>query len=338
MEPMLLQPAGKDYLWAQQAETEYGKEFHLTPLAETWECSVHPDGPSVIRTGRERGRTLAEVLAEHPDYLGSKALEVAGEIQKNTSPAGEAAGVPELPILVKLIDAQQALSVQVHPDDAYARVHENQNGKTEMWYVLDAGPGAFLYHGFAHPVTGEQLRDAIETGTLEKHLQKVSVHRGDVFYIPSGTVHAIGAGIVIAEIQESSNVTYRLYDYNRVGADGKLRPLHVEKALEVLDMRPGTTVRQKPRTVHYYAGCSRENLCRCRYFDVERIRMNKGFSFSVLETSFQVLLCLEGSGGLEDADGLMRPLRFAKGDCIFLPAGLGRCHMIGEADLLKVRC
>ncbi len=322
MEPMLLKPEGKDYLWGgTRLKTEYNKQIAIDPLAETWECSVHPDGPSLVVNGEFSGMTLDKVLEAHPEYMGTKVDPESG-----------------FPILVKFIDAEKDLSVQVHPNDEYAREHEHQNGKTEMWYVMDAKPGASLVYGFAHKVTAEQLKKAIQEGTLAKHLQKVAVHKGDVFFMPAGTVHAIGAGALIAEIQENSNVTYRVYDYDRVDKHGNKRELHFDKAVEVMDMNAQGTVKQKARMVRYYPGCSRELLCRCQYFETERIQVTKGFSFSVLETSFQVLLCLDGSGGIEFSDGTIKPVRFSKGDCVFLPAGLGRCHMIGEATLLKVRC
>lgn len=315
MEPLLLSPAGKDYLWGGiRLKTEFEKDLPLTPLAETWECSIHPDGPSTVRNGPYAGRKLADVLREHPEYLGKR---VSGE----------------LPVLVKLIDANQDLSVQVHPNDEYARTHENDNGKTEMWYVLDAKPGAKLVHGFSHSVTEEQLRLSIEEGTLSKHLQYISVKRGDVFFIPPGTIHAIGAGVLLAEVQESSNITYRVYDYNR---RDKKRPLHFQRAVEVLNMQPEGDVRQKHRLTRYYPGCSREILGRCEFFELERIQVTKGFSFTVSENSFQILLCIDGDGGLETPD-LRRPIRFKKGDCLFLPAAIGRCYILGATTLLKIR-
>lgn len=206
-----------------------------------------------------------------------------------------------------------------------------------MWYVLEAVPGAKLVWGFEHKVTTDLLKKNIDDGSLAKDLHYVPVHKGDVFLIKAGTVHAIGAGIVLAEIQESSNLTYRLYDYNRVGKDGKMRELHFDKAVQVLNMNPIKHTEQPHRVVRYYYGCSRELLCRCKYFETERIKVTKGFSFSVLSTSFQVLLCIDGEGGLE-TDGSNRPLRFKKGNCIFLPADMGRCHVIGDCELLKVRC
>ncbi len=318
MEPMLLVPAGKDYLWGgTRLRTEYEKAIPLTPLAETWECSIHPDGPSTVKSGNYAGQKLTDVLKKHPDFLGKR---VSGE----------------LPVLVKLIDAAQDLSIQVHPNDEFAREHENDNGKTEMWYVLDAEPGATLIHGFAHSVTKDLLREAVRSGTLSKHLQYVPVKKGDVFFIPPGTIHAIGAGVLLAEVQESSNVTYRVYDYNRRDKDGKLRPLHFEKAVQVLNMQPEGDVRQKHRLTHYYPGCSREILGRCEFFELEKIQVTKGFSFTVSENSFQILLCIEGDGGLE-TPSLRRPLRFKKGDCLFLPAGLDRCYILGATTLLKIR-
>ena len=244
----------------------------------------------------------------------------------------------EFPILIKLIDAAQFLSIQVHPDDDYARRVEGGRGKTEMWYVIDADEGASLIYGFQHEVTEKILRKAVETGTLDKHLQKVPVHKGDTYFVPAGTVHGIGKGILVAEIQESSNVTYRVYDYERVDKNGKKRELHFDKAVQVMNMKVAPDVSQKPRMVKYYSGCSRELLCRCKYFETERIQVTKGFAFSVMDTSFQVLMCLDGYGEVQTMDAEQKPMRFSKGETLFLPAGLRRCLVVGDAELIKVRC
>ena len=206
--------------------------------------------------------------------------------------------------MVKFIDAKKDLSVQVHPSDDYAREHEGDNGKTEMWYVIDADEGANLIYGFQHEVTEEILRKAVETGTLDKHLQKVPVHKGDTYFVPAGTVHGIGKGILVAEIQESSNITYRVYDYDRVDKNGKKREL----------------------------------LCRCKYFETERIQVTRGFAFYVMDASFQVLMCLDGCGEVQTMDAEQKPMRVSKGETLFLPAGLGRCLVVGDAELIKVRC
>ena len=320
MEPMLLKPVGKDNLWGgTRLKTEFNKDIPVAPLAETWECSAHPDGPSTVVNGEFAGRTLTEVLELHPEFLGSKVDKRYG-----------------LPILVKFIDAKQSLSIQVHPEDAFARKHENDFGKTEMWYVLDASPEAFLIHGFAHDMNEAMLRKSVADRDLDKHLNKVKVHKGDVFFNPAGTVHGIGAGCLLAEIQESSNVTYRVYDYDRTDKDGHKREMHFDKALQVLNMKAGQRYVQKARLVRYYPGCSREILCRCQYFETERLNVTRGAAFTVQHTSFQILLCVNGEGGLA-TDEYEKPLRFKKGDCIFIPAGLGRCFVIGECELLKVR-
>lgn len=316
--PLRLIPAGKGYIWGgERLKTEYNKTLDVTPLAESWECSVHPDGMSVISGGIYDGMTLKEVLDQNPAFLGEKSKD--------------------LPILVKFIDAARDLSIQVHPDDDYARKNDGDNGKTEFWYVLDAEKDSELIYGFEHPMDRDRIKKAIEDGNLENMLHHIPVHKGDVFFVRPGTVHAIGKGIVLVEVQESSNLTYRLYDYDRVDKDGNKRPLHFDKAVDVLDMDPVRIIRQPQRMVRYYFGCAREILCRCEYFEVERIQVTKGFSFPVLDQSFQVLLCIDGNGGLE-TDETNRPVRFEKGTCLFLPADLGRCHIIGECTLLKIRC
>ena len=318
MEIMKLIPSGKDYLWGgTRLKDEYGKKIDMNPLAESWECSVHPDGPCYVDNGRYKGKTLKEVLDEHPEYIGTKANG-------------------EFPILAKFIDAKKDLSVQVHPDDEYAREKEKDNGKTEMWYIIDADEGASLIYGFKHKVSKEILERAIEKGELDKHLQKAEVHKGELFFVPAGTVHGIGKGILLAEVQESSNVTYRVYDYDRVDKNGKKRELHFDKAVQVMNMGIAPDIKQKKRLVKYYPGCSRELLCRCKYFETERIQVTKGFSFSVREESFQVLMCLDGYGQVEvDGD---KPVRFSKGETVFLPAGIGRCLIIGDTSVLKIRC
>lgn len=293
-----MKPVGKDYLWGgNRLKTEYEKNFALTPLAESWECSVHTDGMSLISNGTKKGLTLKQALDEHPEYLGSKANG-------------------GMSILVKFIDAEQNLSVQVHPDDDYARIHEKDNRKTEMWYVLDAQPDSSLVYGFAHDITRERLRTSLIEGDLAKHLQKVPIRKGDVFFIPAGLVHAIGAGALIAEIQGSSNVTYRVHDYGRLGKDGKPRELHIQKTIDVMQMKASPPVRQQMRMVRYYPGCSRELLCRCQYFETKRIQISMATSFSVKATSFQVLLCLEGRRGIE-TDHSHKPLRLRKAIAFF---------------------
>lgn len=329
--PFLLKPAAKDYLWGgSRLNDDFAKGIDMTPLAETWECSTHPDGPSVISSGEFEGMELAELLKRFPEFLGTHPLSNP-YLQKG-----------ELPILIKFIDAKKDLSVQVHPDDAYARKVEHELfGKTEMWYVLDAAKDAKLVYGFYHDMDKEKLRRSLEQGTVEKYLQKVKVHKDDVFFIESGTVHAIGAGALIAEIQENSNLTYRMFDYNRRDKNGNLRELHVDKALDVVNLKKSSEPRQPLRLLKYQRGWATELLCRCQYFQVERMLLNteacrEMADFQTNESSFQVLLCTSGCGLL--MYGGTGALQFFKGDCIFVPAGSVPIKIHGNAQLLKVVC
>lgn len=323
--PFLLKPAGKDYLWGgHRLKDDFSKEIDMEPLAETWECSTHPDGPSIVASGAHKGMLLTEVLKEHPEYMGTHPKTDGG-----------------LPILIKFIDAKQDLSVQVHPDDEYAKKYEHGSlGKTEMWYVLDATKDARLVYGFYHDISKEKLKKSLEEGTVERYLQKVKVKKDDLFYIEAGTVHAIGAGILIAEIQECSNITYRMYDYNRMDKDGKPRTLHIERALEVANRIGTQTPRQPMRVLRYQKGCASELLCRCKYFQVERQLINtekcrEMADFQTDGNSFQVLLCVNGCGTLF-GEGEM--IHFFKGDCIFVPADSMPLKLHGRAQMLKVRC
>ncbi len=323
--PFLLKPAGKDYLWGgHRLKDDFSKEIDMEPLAETWECSTHPDGPSIVASGAHKGMLLTEVLKEHPEYMGTHPKTDGG-----------------LPILIKFIDAKQDLSVQVHPNDEYAKKYEHGSlGKTEMWYVLDATKNARLVYGFYHDISKEKLKKSLEEGTVERYLQKVKVKKDDLFYIEAGTVHAIGAGILIAEIQECSNITYRMYDYNRMDKDGKPRTLHIERALEVANRIGTQTPRQPMRVLRYQKGCASELLCRCKYFQVERQLINtekcrEMADFQTDGNSFQVLLCVDGCGTLF-GEGEM--IHFFKGDCIFVPADSMPLKLHGRAQMLKVRC
>ncbi len=323
--PFLLAPVGKDYLWGgTRLKDEFAKDFSMTSLAETWECSTHPEGPSRVVSGPYQGKLLQEVLKNHPDFIGTHPQVTDGQI----------------PILVKLIDAQQDLSIQVHPSDEYAQTHENgQLGKTEMWYVLHAEPGAKLVYGFAREMSKELIRKALQHKTLPQYLQYIPVHTNDVFYIEPGTVHAIGKGIVLAEVQENSNITYRLYDYDRIDKDGQARALHVEKALDVANLKSSREPIQPMRVLHYQPGCARELIGRCKYFLVERMLVNgtqeQPVVYQTDYNSFSVLLCLKGQGEIRWEED---KLSFNKGDCIFIPAKSVPLHILGNTQFLQVSC
>ena len=321
--PFLLRPSGKDYLWGgQRLNTEFEKNIEMNPLAETWECSTHPDGPSYIASGEFEGQSLVDVIKANPEFLGTRHE-----------------GAEELPILIKFIDAKSDLSVQVHPYDEYAKEHENgQLGKTEMWYVLDASKDAKLVYGLLQDSTENEIRDAISTGTLNKYLQFVPVKKDDLFFIQSGTIHAIGAGCLIAEIQENSNLTYRLYDYDRIGKDGKKRPLHVDKAMKVANLKSSAEPKQPMRVLKYGRGVASELLTRCKYFEVYRMLVNTErrqiVRYRTDEVAFRVLLCVNGCGSITTGYDVFK---FYKGDCIFVPASSETLTIHGQATFLDVR-
>lgn len=298
MNTVKLLPACKDYLWGgEKLRKDYGIQSDLHPLAEAWMLSCHPDGPSMVATGKLAGRSL-------PEYLAVKGSGCLGT---------RCARFQELPILVKLIDARGDLSIQVHPSDSYALEHEHQYGKTEMWYVLDCEPGAVLYYGFRHQISREEFARRIQENTLPEVLNAVPVEKGDVFFIPAGTLHAIRKGILVAEIQENSNVTYRVYDYGRVGVDGRPRQLHIPQALEVTERTP------PPVTPDF-----RGHLAQCSYFTVDV--MEGCFEDVCDETSFTSLLVLEGEGMLREN---REEMAFCKGESLFIPAGTGAYSVKG---------
>lgn len=322
--PILLAPASKDYIWGgNRLNDDFNLGLSCEPAAEAWMCSTHPSGPSYVPSA---GCYLPELLRKNPDWLGTHPLRMTG-------------GVAELPILIKLIDAKQDLSVQVHPDDTFAMANEGQWGKSELWYVLAAKKESQIVFGFREQMEPEQVRKAVEAGNIEQYLNRVPVHKNDVFFIESGTVHAIGAGCLIAEIQESSDVTYRLYDYGRTDRNGKRRELHLEKALKVARLHSTDEPRQPMRILNYRNGSARELLMRCRYFQTERVLLNtegrKLADFQTGTNSFHALLCVEGCGVLFGEDFMMN---FYKGDCAFVPADSIPLKLHGKAQLLDISC
>ncbi len=320
--PFLIKPAAKDYLWGgTRLNDDFNFGVDIDPFAEAWVCSTHPDGCSVL----DNGVRLDVLLAEHPEYLGTHAATVADG---------------RFPILIKLIDANKDLSVQVHPDDEFSFKHEGQLGKTEMWYILDARKNSNIVYGFNREVTADEVRHEIEDASVINLLNRVSAKKNDVFYIESGVVHAIGAGCLVAEIQENSNVTYRLYDYDRTDKHGNKRELHIDKALEVASLKSSLAPRQPMRVLKYRAGCASELLCRCKYFQVERLLINTEVhrelsTYQTGSNSFHALLCVDGCGSIS-GEGLM--LNFFKGDCIFVPADSIEIKLHGKAQILDVSC
>lgn len=306
-----LMPAFKDYLWGgTQLKDRYGKESNLEITAESWELSAHEAGPSRLA---ENGCLFGEYL----EALGRDAW------------GWKCRSMEKFPLLIKFIDAREKLSIQVHPDDDYALKNEDEYGKNEMWYILDCKPGAALYCGFDHEVSAEEVRARVADGTLPEVLNRVPVEKGQTLLIPAGTVHAVGEGILICEVQQSSNVTYRLYDYQRRDKNGALRPLHLEKALDVMSLAPA--IDETPHPTEDGRG---EVLCRCKYFTVERYAVDGELTLLGDDSSFTALVILEGEGTL-GCEG-QASLAYKAADTFFIPAGKTKMTVAGGGTLLRV--
>ncbi|MCQ2449184.1 MAG: class I mannose-6-phosphate isomerase [Clostridia bacterium] len=318
MYPLLLQAPVKDYIWGgTRLKEEFGFETDLEKVAEAWVLSCHKDGASVVRNGDMKDKSLPEVLeAWGNDALGEKA-----------------AAFPYFPLLIKLIDAKDRLSIQVHPDDEYALFNEGEFGKTEMWYIVDCEPDAQLIYGFKRTIDREEFERRIANNTLTDVCNFVPVKKGDVFFIPSGTLHAIGKGILIAEIQQNSNTTYRVSDYGRLGADGKPRPLHVRKALEVTKTTPPFDEYGAVGKVEQYPFGTVRRLAECDFFTTDLINADGNVAISASEDSFCALLVLSGEAVLSYAGG---NFRIKKGDSVFIPAGM-RVTVSGSAEIITAQ-
>lgn len=311
LKPIKLIPQFKEIIWGgNRLKTEFNKQSDLSNIAESWELTCRDDGMNTIVGGEFDGFSLEQ-------YINKNGFSVVTD--KN---------LDRFPLLIKFIDAQDNLSVQVHPDDEYGLKTANSLGKTEMWYIIDALPDSKLVYGLKNDCTIDNLKDAISNGTVESVLNYVSVKKGDVFFIPSGLVHAIGSGILLAEIQQNSNITYRVYDYNRKGKDGKPRELHVQDALNVIVNRSEAEI----ENIRYSMGKSSDTcIANCEYFKVDKYDIDGEVLFFADASSFNSLLCLEGEGTLISND---EKYAIKKGDSYFIPANSGEYKINGRLQVI----
>ena len=313
---LLLSPVFKDYIWGgDRLKTDFGFENDLLKTAEAWVLSCHKDGENTVKGGEYDGKKLSEVLTDEMLGTNGKRFDF-------------------FPILIKLIDAKDNLSLQVHPDNGYALKNENEYGKTECWYVLDCEKGAELIYGFKKDITSEEFRESIENDTVLDKVNHVKVKKGDFFFIDSGTLHAIGKGILLAEIQQNSNTTYRVYDYNRLGNDGKPRPLHIDKAVDV-------TVCKKPSRDYKPEGKPEKHkefektlLTKCDLFTVNLYKSKKFAELISDEKSFVSILVIDGNGTVKNNG---ETLEIKKGDSVFIPASAGKIEITGKLELIETR-
>ncbi|MCM1364127.1 MAG: mannose-6-phosphate isomerase, class I [Faecalibacterium sp.] len=318
MKPLKITPAVKDYIWGG---TRLSKEFDIVSFtdkqAEAWVLSCHDDGENIIQGGKYNGRTLKDVLEnEGKDYLGTNCDKF-----------------DFFPILIKLIDAKDDLSVQVHPSDEYALEHENQYGKTEAWYIIDCDEGAEIIYGLSRDMTKQELKDSIENGTLLDNVNRVKVKKGDLFFIESGTIHAICKGILLAEVQQNSNVTYRVYDYGRL-QNGKPRELHIDKAVDVINLKQMPCSGKPQGETVEHDGYKSTLLTSCNLFTVTRLDIEEKATVTADETSFVSLVALEGNGVINYGDNC---ITLYKGESVFIPAGFGAVEILGAVTVLESR-
>lgn len=317
--PFKFNPVFKDYIWGGRELEKLGKKLPEGITAESWEISSHPDGISTIANGEFKGQLLT-------DFIDRYEKEIVGtELYKATG---------KFPLLIKFIDANNKLSVQVHPSDEYAKVHENgELGKNEMWYILASKPGAKLVYGTRPGITKADFAKAVDENRIGECLNEVEVFPGDVLNIPAGLVHAIGEGIVLAEIQQNSNTTYRVFDYNRVDSKGSKRPLHIEKALDVIDFNLGVN---KAKTagldVKLNTTSTKSYKIANKYFSVEVYDVNGSIEEIADGSKFHIYVFVDGAGEINYAGGKVKVTR---GDSILIPAALGKYTIEGRFKALK---
>lgn len=288
-----LKPYFKDYVWGGYKLKEYGKESSKI-IAESWELSTHSDGLSFIYNQQFNEVTLKDYIKNNYDVVNGTSI----------------------PLLIKLIDANQDLSIQVHPNDEYSLKHENQLGKTEMWYVIECDEGSYIYYGLNKDTTKEELKERIENGTLLEIMNKVYTKPGNSFLIEPGTIHSIGSGNLICEIQECSNVTYRVYDYCRKDNNGNLRELHIEKALDVIDLK-----KLDINSKHLHQG-------NCKYFDSELFNIDDTIELNA-NNNYEIICFING-------EGLIDNNVFKKGDTWLVPYKYGKYKIEGKNSFIRI--
>lgn len=317
--PLTFDPIFKDYVWGGRNLAEkLGRSIPDGIVAESWDVAAHPNGSSVVNRGTLQGKTLADVLELWGEALVGSNNQQALELGK-------------FPLLIKLLDANRWLSVQVHPDDTYGLAHAGEFGKAEMWVVLDAEPGAEIIYGFKPGITRERYAQEVTDGHAADSLQRLPVKKGDVIFIPAGAIHALGPGIIVAEIQQNSDTTYRIYDW------GRPRPIHLEQALAVLDfamVEPGPA---QPHTLIHEDGLHVEQLAACPYFETDRIILPTDSAFYGLcdGASFELWAVLEGQATIEWSG---EPVTLRGVAWALLPADLGEFQVIADehSTLLRV--
>ena len=309
MEPLFLKGVFQEKIWGgTKLKDNYGYEIPSDKTGELWAISAHPNGVTTVLNGEYKGQALDQLWKDHRELFGNQKGEV-------------------FPLLTKIIDAQDDLSVQVHPDDAYGLAHEGELGKTECWYVLSADPGSKIVYGHTAK-TKEELRELIEAGKWDQLLKEVEVKAGDFFYVPSGTVHALGSGVMVLETQQSSDTTYRLYDYDRVDDEGNPRDLHIEESIDVTTV-PAKENPVEPTTENVEHG-EITTLVSNQFFTVYEWKLKGPVSFTQ-ESFYTLVSVIDGEGTLQ-ADEKTYPI--SKGDHFILPNPIQNWTLDGNLHII----
>lgn len=314
--PLVFEPILQDRIWGgTKLKTVLGKDnLPTNTTGESWELSAVEGNVSIVKNGAWAGKPLTELLEKYPaEMLGSNVHEQFGT---------------QFPLLFKFLDAREDLSIQVHPNDELAKKRHNSFGKTEMWYVMQADEGSRIIVGFKHKSSPEQYLEHLENKNLIEILNEVKAERGDVFFLETGTIHAIGAGIMIAEIQQTSDITYRIYDWDRVDANGKSRELHVEQALDAMNYNTTETQKYYSKAVN-----TANTMVDCPYFTTNYLPLDGSTDVEKLGDSFTVYICTEGEFSIGSQG---EAYNFNKGDTVLVPAGIKAYRLTGKATLLEI--
>jgi mannose-6-phosphate isomerase len=313
--PLLFEPISKERIWGGTKLKEVlNKSFDGHQIGESWELSTVENDVSVVVNGEFKGLNLNQLIEKYPtELLGVNSIQNFGL---------------NFPLLFKFLDAKEDLSIQVHPNDALAKERHNSFGKTEMWYVMQADDNARLVVGFKDKTNKKDYQEHIENKTLVTILNETPVKKGDAFFLETGTVHAIGAGVLIAEIQQTSDITYRLYDWDRLDANGVGRELHTDLALDAINFEPTNT------KLNYDVVKNKSvNLVECPFFKTNILQISEKYNWKKTKESFTVLMCTEGSFTI---NMLHFQSEFKKGDTVLIPAIIDSFEIIGEATLLEI--
>ncbi|MGI6538533.1 MAG: type I phosphomannose isomerase catalytic subunit [Caldicoprobacterales bacterium] len=318
--PLFFHPIYKERVWGgRKLADKYHRKLPGDRVGESWEIACHKNGMSIVKEGSFKGKKLQELINEYGQDILGKAVVLEYD---------------KFPLLVKLLDAEDTLSVQVHPDDVYASLNEyGELGKTEMWYIIDAKPGAKLIYGVREGVHREDFRNGIYEGSLEKYLRELEVQKGDVLYIPSGLVHAVGSGILLYEIQQNSDATYRVYDWNRKDSDGKKRELHIDKAIDVIDFdNKNAGYSKMSGLVLQDQGGIRTLYAAGKYFAMEKLSVYSSMNLSMKSRRFQILTCIEGQGNMQYPGGRKK---LKAGMSALIPASLSNLIVNGRCTIMR---